>query len=1031
MGSGTVDVGIGLILSLLENETLLLSGVHSEIEKMKKELIIIKSFLEDTHRHDGNGSTTTARRTQLFQTFVGNTRDVAYQVEDIIDEFTCHIHGYRSSTKLRRAVHFPRYMWARHSIAKKLGTVNAMIRSISESMKRYHPSEIVAPLALVDDGGAKWLNNISESSLFFSENSLVGIDAAKGKLIGWIRSPEPQRIVVSVVGMGGSGKTTLSANIFKSQSVRKHFGSYAWVTISKSYVIEDVFRTMIKEFYKEAETQIPSDLYSLSYRELVEKLVEYLQSKRYFVVLDDVWNTGLWREINIALPDGISGSRVLITTRSNKVASFSYGIGSRKHEIELLREDEAWVLFCNKAFSGSPEECRRRNLEVIARKLVERCQGLPLAIASLGSMMSTKKLESEWKQVYNSLIWELNNNLELKVVRSILLLSFNDLPYPLKRCFLYCSLFPVNYRMKRKRVVRMWMAQRFVEPIRGVRAEEVADGYLNELVYRNMLQVILWNPFGRPKVFKMHDVIREIALSVSKDERFCDVSSNNNDGDNDDEDVETAEVNCARHLCIQKEMRSGTVPRTNLHSLLVCTKHSIELPPNLKLLRALDLEGSGISKLPDFLVTLFNLKYLNLSKTEVKELPRDFHRLINLETLNTRHSMIDELPPGMWKLRKLRYLITFRCNHGHDSNWNYVLGTRVSPSICQLKDLQVMDCFNAEAELIKMLGSMTQLTRVSLVMIRREHGSDLCESLNKIKKLRFLSLTSIHEGEPLEIDGLIETASIEKLFLAGKLERVPTWFSTLQNLTYLGLRGSQLQENAIHHIQTLPKLVWLSLYNACMGTRLCFAEGFENLKILDIVQMRHLKEVVIEDGAMFELQKLYVRACIVLESVPKGIENLVNVQELHLSHVSDQLVERIRGEEGVDRSRVKHIPAIMHHFRTEDGSFYVGFVGVGVVGGLVEACSRAESPCLVSAFEVMFAPLPRFHRLGLGFLSSTQAASVDKSRASSGESVTIDRKYQSYIAINGHHWLLPLISAEVVSQIWKRYTTGFHAPIGV
>ncbi|KAH0944099.1 hypothetical protein HID58_003736 [Brassica napus] len=257
----------------------------------------------------------------------------------------------------------------------------------------------------------------------------------------------------------------------------------------------------------------------------------------------------------------------------------------------------------------------------------------------------------------------------------------------------------------------------------------------------------------RDLAYQMHDVIREIALSISKAERFCD-----------------------------KEMRSGTVRRTNLHTLLVCTKHSIELPPSLKLLRALDLEGSGISKLPEFLVTLFNLKYLNLSKTEVKELPRDFHRLINLETLNTRHS---------------------------------------------------------------------------------------------------------------------------------------------KNVTYLGLRGSKLQENSIHYLQTLPKLVWLSFYNAYMGTRLCFAEGFENLKMLDIVQMKHLKEVVIEDGAMVGIQKLYIRACRVLESVPRGIKNLVNLQELHLSHVSDQLVERIRGEEGVDRSRVKHIPAIKHHFRTEDGSFYV------------------------------------------------------------------------------------------------------------
>lgn len=90
----------------------------------------------------------------------------------------------------------------------------------------------------------------------------------------------------------------------------------------------------------------------------------------------------------------------------------------------------------------------------------------------------------------------------------------------------------------------MWMAQRFVEPIRGVKPEEVADRYLNELVYRNMLQVILWNPFGRPKVYKMHDVMREIALSVSKGERFCDIYNNDNDGD--DGDAETTEDSCTR-----------------------------------------------------------------------------------------------------------------------------------------------------------------------------------------------------------------------------------------------------------------------------------------------------------------------------------------------------------------------------------------------------------------------------------------------------------------------------------------------------
>ncbi|KAF2543363.1 hypothetical protein F2Q68_00033093 [Brassica cretica] len=166
-----------------------------------------------------------------------------------------------------------------------------------------------------------------------------------------------------------------------------------------------------------------------------------------------------------------------------------------------------------------------------------------------------------------------------------------------------------------------------------MKAEEEADSYLNELVYKNMLQVILLNPFGRLK--------------------------NDNEGGGDDAET-TEDYSSNRHLCIQKEMtqmRSDIMRRTNLHSLLVCTKHIIELPSSLKFQRAFDLEGFGINKLPDFLVTMFNLKYLNLSKTKMKELPRDFDRLINLETLNTRHSKIEELPPGMSKLRKFVILL--------------------------------------------------------------------------------------------------------------------------------------------------------------------------------------------------------------------------------------------------------------------------------------------------------------------------------------------------------------------------------------
>ncbi|XP_010547076.1 PREDICTED: disease resistance protein RPM1 isoform X3 [Tarenaya hassleriana] len=791
MTSAAVDFGVGRILSILESEALLLTGIHGEVEKTRKGLMIMNSFLEDTTKHGGT-------TTQVFQTFVSNTRDLANQIEDIIDEFTYLINGYHSLSMLQRAFRLPMYIWTKRSIASKLETVNATIQALSDTMKRYSSSNTALPVVGGDDR-TKRVRNIGESSLFIGDDSLVGIDAAKGKLIGWLLNSELQRTVVSVVGMGGSGKTTLAANIFKSQMVQTHFDSSAWVTISQSYVIEDVFRSMIKEFYKEAETQVPGELYSMSYRELVEKLVNHLHSKRYIVVLDDVWSTSLWTEIRVALPDGICGSRVMITTRDETVASFSFGIGSQTHKIEPLNEEEAWKLFCNKAFSGNLECCRTQNIEQIARNLVERCQGLPLAIVALGSMMSTKKLKTEWKKVYDTLNWELNNHPELKVVQSILLLSFKDLSYPLKHCFLYCCLFPENYRIRRKRLVRMWMAQGFVERIKGAKPEEVGDSYIMELVYRNMLQAVLTNHLGRPKALKMHDVIREIALPISKAEMFCDVC---------DDEAEAIENVKTRHLCIRGHMTSGR-------------------------------KGTGV-------------------------------------------------PSDIWKL----------------------------------KNLQVMDCINAKTELIKKLGNMTQLTRISLAKVRKDHGNDLCNSLNRITGLRFLSLTSIDEEETLKIDTLSSTTNIEKLFLAGKLEKLPSWFTTLHSLSYLGLRWSGLDEDAIRCIKGLPNLVWLSFYNAYRGNKLCFSGGFQNLKVLEVVQMPRLGEIIICDGSMPDLQKLYVIACRGMKSVPNGIESLVKLQELHLIHVSDQLVDSICGEKSIDRSKVEHIPTIKHYFRTGNGSYY-------------------------------------------------------------------------------------------------------------
>ncbi|XWS71400.1 hypothetical protein CRYUN_Cryun03dG0135100 [Craigia yunnanensis] len=212
---------------------------------------------------------------------------------------------------------------------------------------------------------------------------------------------------------------------------------------------------------------------TMSYRVLVETLMQYLQSRRYFIVLDDVWNIEFWQEINIVLPEGMRGSRIVLTTRKEDVTPSPYGFVSYIHQIQPLRKNGAWELFCKRAFANDLAGCPSY-LDSLARNLVEKCEGLPLAIVALGGLMS-KKSTAEWMRAHDNLNWELSNNPALEFVKIISLLSYHDLSFQLKHCFLYCCIFPEDYKISRKRLSRLWMAEDFLEHVNDVAPEVVAE----------------------------------------------------------------------------------------------------------------------------------------------------------------------------------------------------------------------------------------------------------------------------------------------------------------------------------------------------------------------------------------------------------------------------------------------------------------------------------------------------------------------------------------------------------------------------
>ncbi|CAL5436152.1 unnamed protein product [Camellia sinensis] len=890
MADAAVQFLVGSIGSLLQKEAASLGAVRGEINELKLELESTRSFLKDADefKDDSEG----------LRLWVTQVRDIAYKAENIIDEFMYHMGGqlnrgggFRSF--LGRVVHLPKELLVKHRTAIKLQEISAEIKAIAKRSKRYEFGRIEEGQS--SHAAPTSVQNLAESALFINDDDVVGIQKEINSLLKLLIEGEMQRTVISVWGMGGSGKTTLVAKAYNNEAVKRCFDCYAWVTVSQHYVIEDLLRKMIKELFCGRKELVPSSLSSMGYKQLMETLVEFLQQKRYVIVLDDVWDVNFWSQIKLVLLDGRNGSRIILTTRNKDIASYPYGVAHHVIQRNPLEDCDAWILFCKKAFASEPNNHCPPYLKNLAWALVKKCEGLPLAVEAMGGLMASKdKSELKWGAVYDSFNWHLCKDSKLEVVKAILLLSFNGLPYYLKNCFQYCCLFPSNHWISAHKLVRLWMAEGFVEERKGLTPEEVAKGYLKELISRSLLQVTRKNnTFLRPKLCKLHDLMRELALSVYEQDHFCSIYDPQ--GIKDERIARRFSIHTFDHAILQ--LCSTDMSRVRSFFAFHFDKcHTFPLDPFLsgfRLLRVLELRGVPIDSVPKTIGKLFNLRYLNLKGTRIRELPKSLGR------------------PGSSE------------DNGEGTSrgevFTYMIGVQVPADVLKLKNLQVLTSVEANGDIIRGIGNMTQLKRIGLTKVKEEDQLALCASLQKLKLLRHLLVMVSNEEETLWMDALSSPPPLlRKLTLIGRLNSAPPWFSSLSSIVHLHLHWSRLTEDPIPYINALPKLERLAFVNAYDHgiKKLCFHEGFPKLQHLSVLVSPELVEIIIEKGAMPSLSRISLCVCTKLKKVPLGIEYLTNLQELELKDVSDELVNSIRGEESFDHPRVRHIPVINHYQQT-------------------------------------------------------------------------------------------------------------------
>ena len=369
-----------------------------------------------------------------------------------------------------------------------------------------------------------------------------------------------------------------------------------------------------------------------------------------------------------------------------------------------------------------------------------------MAIGGVLAMKDTRRVD-EWEINGCSLGTEIEGDDKHKDLKKVLSLSFNDLPYYLKSCFLYLSIFPEDYLIEHMRIIRLWIAEGFVEPNEGKTLEDVAEDYFNELLNRSMLQVAVTRD-GRIKTFRVHDLFREIIISKSRDQNFTTIAKERNIPWPDK--IRRLSIHNTlqnvQHVRSVSQLRSlfmfGVIEKPSMHTLF---------PSGFRLLSMLDLGSAPLSMLPVEVFNLFFLKYLSLRNTKVKILPRFIGKPLNLETLDLKHSHVRELPAEILKLQRLRHLLVYRYEFVSYEYFHSKYGFKVNVKIGSLRSLQKLCFIEVDQDSIRELGKLNQLRRLGIIKLRKEDGMALCLSIENLTKLCALSITSAEEDEIIDL----------------------------------------------------------------------------------------------------------------------------------------------------------------------------------------------------------------------------------------------------------------------------------------
>ncbi|KAH0706933.1 hypothetical protein KY289_012009 [Solanum tuberosum] len=702
--------------------------------------------------------------------------------------------------------------------------------------------------------------SIPEHAVEQPENIMVGHENEFEMMLNQVAGGERVLEVISIVGMGGIGKTTLATKLYSDPRIMSHFDILAKATVSQEYCVRNVLLALLA-----STSDKPDD-------QLADQLQKLLKGKRYLVVIDDIWTTGAWDDISQCFPDCNNRSRILLTTRNVEVAGYASS-GNPPYHMRLMDFDESWSLLYEKVFvkDSFPSE-----FEQLGKQIALKCGGLPLAITVIAGLLSkTGKALDEWQSIAENVSSVVSTDLEGQCMR-VLALSYHLLPSHLKPCFLYFAIFPEDNLIFVDQLVGLWVAEGFLKAEEMENIEEVAEKCLTDLVDRSLISISHSKFDGRKESCRMHDVTRELCLREARNVNFVNVLRGTS---NQNPCTQSIQCSCTSRgrISIHNEEELVRYRNSEPHSIIMVGEYQHfepELP--FKLVRVLDLASISCSTFPSGILSLTHLRYLDLAfrvekflrseegvPSSIIEIPPSISSLCYMETFIldfsdslARTALI--LPSEILMMLQLRHLRL---------TWNYLHYHGITGKSLVLKKLHCLSGLNPRY----CTGSFFRLFPNLKELQIRGFFEDFCsrKDLHDLRYLDQLEELEFHLGNPFGFDR-------ETVVLPLLLPPPCAFPQSLKNLAFTGQFFLPWKDLSI--VGKLPKLESLKLdYDAFIGDEWEVAEeGFPRLKFL------LLKCLIIQHWRASSdhfpcLERLILDCCCNLHSIPQEFADITTL----------------------------------------------------------------------------------------------------------------------------------------------------------